>query len=91
MPRACKRPLSIHGPLAPERKAARILERWRRSGFDGRAFRQRVGGHVKTSPGRSGQNRPINDLRFFPRWDLARNLIEGECNPGTAIPPDDAS
>lgn len=43
MPRALKRPQSIHGPTAPERKWARILERWRKSEQDGRAFCRRHG------------------------------------------------
>lgn len=43
MPRAIKRPLSIHGPTAPERKWKRILERWRKSGEEGRAFCRRHG------------------------------------------------
>ncbi len=43
MPRAIKRPLSIHGPTSPERKWIRILEGWRKSGLDGRAFCRRHG------------------------------------------------
>jgi hypothetical protein len=38
MPRALKRHQSIQGPTAPERKWTRILERWRKSGQEGRAF-----------------------------------------------------
>lgn len=43
MPRALKRPKSIQGPTAPERKWTRILERWRKSGQEGRAFCLRHG------------------------------------------------
>lgn len=43
MPRAAKRPLSIHGPTGPERKWTRVVERWRKSGQDGRAFCRRHG------------------------------------------------
>jgi len=43
MPRAIKRPLSVHGPTAPERKWKRILKRWRKSGEEGRAFCRRHG------------------------------------------------
>ena len=38
MPRIIKRPLSIHGPTVPERKWTRVLERWRKSGQEVRAF-----------------------------------------------------
>ena len=43
MPRALKRPQSIHCPTAPERKWAQLLERWRKSGQEGRAFCRRHG------------------------------------------------
>jgi hypothetical protein len=43
MPRPLKRPQSIQGPTAPERKWKRVLERWRKSGQDGRAFCRRHG------------------------------------------------
>lgn len=43
MPRVLKRPLSIHGPTVPERKWKRILDRWRKSGQEGRAFCRRHG------------------------------------------------
>lgn len=43
MARIIKRPLSIHGPTVPERKWTRVLERWRKSGQEGRAFCRRYG------------------------------------------------
>ncbi len=43
MPRPLKRPQSIQGATAPERKWTRVLERWRKSGQEGRAFCQRHG------------------------------------------------
>jgi hypothetical protein len=43
MPRASKRPLSMYGPTGPERKWIRVLERWRKSGQEGRAFCLRHG------------------------------------------------
>ena len=38
-----KRPLSIHGPTAPERKWRQLLKRWHESGLGGRAFSRRQG------------------------------------------------
>jgi hypothetical protein len=43
MPRAIKRPLSIHGPTSPERKWTRVLDRWRKSGQECREFCRRHG------------------------------------------------
>lgn len=43
MHRAFKRPQSIQGPTATERKWTRVLERWRKSGQKGCAFCRRHG------------------------------------------------